>query len=280
MAPLKAKSLTTAAAVSNLVDEISTLKIEVTEMKDEIRGCHDVIREQQRMLTYQNECIQRILGIVSNQPVHPRLSLSQHLSLDESGPQGIIFTNEQQPPLVTMEPMPPTPASPVPQPARIAPALMSHRSCPPRVTPSALNDEKCSSDANGSIPTTILSPAKVPATPMKAQLKATQPREKRSMGLSAAAPRVASLHIFNLDINTTAEDVVRHVRTQMGISAPICEQLVVTRGSYSSFRLDVPTDKLRTARNIKNWPEGVSVRTFNVVQPKNLAAKRAATHLK
>jgi hypothetical protein len=100
-------------------------------------------------------------------------------------------------------------------------------------------------------------------------------------GLRAAGPRVVSLHVFNLSEDTTVEDVIHHVQTKLGISAPVCEKLVVTRGKYTSFRLEVPADKQRLVRSSHNWPDGVSVRLFNVVQKqqKNCTTPRGPTKI-
>lgn len=68
---------------------LSKLKIEITEMKDEIKGSHNVIEEQRRLLMYENKCIQ-------TKHSHQHFSLctkkTQHLSLTESGiSKGIVF---------------------------------------------------------------------------------------------------------------------------------------------------------------------------------------------
>lgn len=45
--------------------------------------------------------------------------------------------------------------------------------------------------------------------------------------------------------------------------------------------LNVTTDKLRRARNVKNWTEGVLVRQFNIVQPEvSVTVKRVTARLK
>jgi hypothetical protein len=88
--------------------------------------------------------------------------------------------------------------------------------------------------------------------------------------LRAAAPRQASLHVFNLSEETTAEDVLQHVRCKLGVEVAQCERLVVTRGQYSSFKLDVPAEKVHLVRNAQHWPANVSIRRFNFVAPKNL----------
>ncbi|KAJ2948890.1 hypothetical protein O0L34_g5821 [Tuta absoluta] len=88
-------------------------------------------------------------------------------------------------------------------------------------------------------------------------------------GLQAAAPRSINLHLFNLSKGTTVEDISKHVESKMGMKNINCEKLVVTRGDYSSFRLEVPASKVHIIKNSNNWPEGVSIRKFNVVESKN-----------
>lgn len=92
---------------------------------------------------------------------------------------------------------------------------------------------------------------------------------ERRDGLRAAAPRSVSLHVFNLSEETTSADLVDHIKSTMDIQVDRCEQLTVTRGHYSSFKIDVPANKVGVIRNRKHWPEGVSIRIFNIVKPKN-----------
>lgn len=85
-------------------------------------------------------------------------------------------------------------------------------------------------------------------------------------GLKAASPRVISWHVFNLSEGTTVSDVIHYVETELKIRDAKCEQLKVTRGQYSSFRLDVPAANTFIIKQHTSWPEGVSVRRFKIVQ--------------
>lgn len=120
-------------------------------------------------------------------------------------------------------------------------------------------------------PTTSAVPAAkpVPSTPAAPGPPDVSDPPRKLEGLRAATQRPVSLHVFNLSTETTTDDVIRHVKSIIGIQVDICERLKVTRGQYSSFRIDVPASKVRLVRNSKHWPDGVSVRMFNVVEPKN-----------
>lgn len=274
MAPAKAKSTTNTAAVNRLVDVISNLKAEITEMKDDIRSCHNIISAQQKLLTYQNDSIQALLRIVTNKTFHPTLHGPQHFSLNESGPQGIVFLGDEQEQFHSAggrsmtSSQGPARQSPTPRPRRrVVTSTNNHQS------PTANNSQQ-NQNQHVSAPGAATLPGSGGSTTPPRPEPEVSPCGSSPAGLRAAAPRVVSLHIFNLSEDTTVEDVIRHVQNQMDIPSPVCEQLVVTRGSYTSFRLDVPAGKQNVARNTKNWPEGVSIRSFNVLQPKNSAAKR------
>ncbi|XP_047984040.1 uncharacterized protein LOC125224655 [Leguminivora glycinivorella] len=93
MAPTMAKQVTKAAAVTRLVEEVSNLKNQLAEMKNEITQCSSVISQQNRLLTYQSRCIQKILSTVTSTEVDFPLTSStdHHELLNESGPEGLIF---------------------------------------------------------------------------------------------------------------------------------------------------------------------------------------------
>ncbi|KAJ2937593.1 hypothetical protein O0L34_g19073 [Tuta absoluta] len=94
--------------------------------------------------------------------------------------------------------------------------------------------------------------------------------------LSAAPPRTTSLHLFNLSTSTSIDDITGHVKRLIKTGEIRCEQLI-TRGDYSSFRLDVPAASLKAVCDPGVWPEGVSICRFNVVSPesKNLKTQQA-----
>ncbi|XP_063370741.1 uncharacterized protein LOC134659066 [Cydia amplana] len=237
-------------------------------------------------------------------------------ALNQSGPEGLIFLqddlpldiqNEElisspappptQPVSVAMTPGHESPILPVPKPADPEPSVKSsaqqpdpaptnpdhltetRRSRPRRGVVSA-QSRTCATKKDDCLPTApaVSSPgiSSAPLPPLPAVTDPV-PQSPCASGLRAAGPRVVSLHVYNLSEETTTEDVVRHVQTNMGIAAPVCQKLVVTRGNYTSFRLDVPADKVKAAKNVANWPSGVGVRYFNVVQPKNSNAQRATT---
>jgi hypothetical protein len=129
--------------------------------------------------------------------------------------------------------------------------------------------------APSALETTMPPVVKLPAvptarTPPPAPMLRAAPKHQE--GLQAAAPRPISLHVFNLTVETTTDDVVHHIKSKFGIQVEKCEQLKVTRGNYSSFKVDVPAHKVGIVRSHKHWPEGVSIRNFNVVEPKNYQA--------
>jgi hypothetical protein len=304
-----AKLTINAAAVTRLVGEISNLKDEISGMKDQIKCCYSVIREQEKLLTYQSRCMQTILSTITNNTDTP------YGPLNESGPQGLIFVTDEAPgddecrlttsprtpvaqsfaarnsaptspvlPVVESVPSvePPTSSftetkTPDPEPADHGHEPERRRTRPRRAA--ALAQNKPSKRNVGDIAAAVPDMANE-ALPSATVQPADTPRAPITSSLRAAAPRVVSLHVYNLSEDSTTEDVVRHVQDHMGIMAPVCQQLAVTRGNYTSFRLDVPADKVKVARNAGSWPEGVSVRFFNVIQPKqqkNSTAQRDNT---
>ncbi|XP_047996381.1 uncharacterized protein LOC125234215 [Leguminivora glycinivorella] len=229
--------------------------------------------------------------------------------LNESGPEGLIFvdndvlldTSRQDHILTpvtpanqsvvtvdvtqeTKSPVLPTPASGQSTPVQPGTTeLPEARRLRPRRGPAASEEGKPSTKRQADIAPTALLPSAAPAanpgpsTSAPAQHTVPAPLTSSTCSLRAAGPRVVSLHVYNLSEATTTEDVVRHVQDQMGIASPVCQQLVVTRGNYTSFRLDVPANKVKAARDNANWPTGVGIRYFNIVQPKNANVQRAST---
>ncbi|KAJ2938060.1 hypothetical protein O0L34_g19383 [Tuta absoluta] len=97
----------------------------------------------------------------------------------------------------------------------------------------------------------------------------TSPTNATPGSLKAAAPRIISWHIFNFSEGTTSEDIAQYTETVLNIQQFQCEQLKVTRGNYTSFRLDVPATATSIIKHPSSWPEGVTVRRFQIVTSKN-----------
>ncbi|KAJ2937388.1 hypothetical protein O0L34_g16572 [Tuta absoluta] len=97
----------------------------------------------------------------------------------------------------------------------------------------------------------------------------TNPTNATPGSLKAAAPRIISWHIFNFSEGTTSEDIAQYTETVLKIQRFQCEQLKVTRGNYTSFRLDVPATATSIIKHPSSWPEGVTVRRFQIVTSKN-----------
>lgn len=83
-------------------------------------------------------------------------------------------------------------------------------------------------------------------------------------GLKAAPPRIASLHLFNFSEDTKPDDILGHLESRVGVTTAKCEQLT-TRGKYSSFKLDVPNNKVKSIRDTCLWPEGTSIRKYKII---------------
>ncbi|KAJ2952083.1 hypothetical protein O0L34_g4350 [Tuta absoluta] len=108
--------------------------------------------------------------------------------------------------------------------------------------------------------------------------KAADSRFQGETSLRAAPPRTAALHLFNFNIETTVEDIVGHVKKFIKTSEVHCEKLV-TRGDYSSFKLNVPTASFKVIRDFKIWPAGVSIRKFNDITSKNIRPQLQRKHV-
>jgi hypothetical protein len=299
MAPVKTKVTANTAAVNRLVEIITNLKTEIADMKDRIECCNCTILEQHKLLTSQNANIQAILRVMTGTNNHPELphkSLAfQHVTLNESGPQGIVFLDEEQhvqstitPPSLAVPMSPGVPAASEPEPK----ARRNRQRRDPTNSPLITADHHQSPEGQPPMPVQPVPVLQTVPRPQAAGLTVAPPAaapirnpsrsssERGAAGLRAAGPRITKLHVFNLSEDTTPDDVIHHVQTRMGIPKPVCEQLVVTRGKYASFRLDVPTDNQKIVRDTSNWPAGVSVRLFNVVQAKNLPGNRITTKTK
>ncbi|KAJ2948836.1 hypothetical protein O0L34_g5763 [Tuta absoluta] len=138
-------------------------------------------------------------------------------------------------------------------------------------TPEAVGTRQTSRSATHQKPPTVLAPGN-PST--HRFTNEGRQGEAKGVGLCAGPPRVASFHLFNFSQSTVSQDITSHLKSRVGLENLTCVQLQ-TKGQYSSFRLDVPTNKAHLIRNDKLWPEGVSIRNYNVVTSKNLNPRRA-----
>lgn len=287
----------TKATEDRLVDVISNLEVTITDLQYRVTECYEIIKTQQIELTTQREITGEILKLLKhNSPNvctenHPntyskivkipaRFAVTNNVPLDESGPSGLVHidtvyndpntqsTPHSTPSLTTTPPMAEQ-QQPIQQPVD-----KPRRGRPARQRKTALAQDASPSDTATATAvhqqTESVRPS-VPLEPVQLFVHSEQPLvSEKQRGLRAAAPQPVSLHVFNLSVETTAEDVLRHLESGLSIKVTRCEKLTVTRGQYSSFRIDVPSDKVRLVRNSKHWPDGVAVRMFNFVQTKNL----------
>lgn len=264
------------AALDRLVEVISNMELKINELSIKLENCHDTIKTQniciqiqdnkvsqllvkieelsikvdkssntrknQRKIKYnsrdrntaQQQHTTTFLNTISSIP--PRMSVP--LTLDDSGPHGITM---------------------IEQPLEKNVNKHSTRSC------KHITMTTCTSTPDTRV--------------IQQSTNTTKPLGKRTHdlttgGLRAAPARISSLHLFNFNIDTTPDDIKKHLLSQLEINNISCEQLP-TRGEYVSFKLDVPTNKVQSVRDPGLWPTGVSIRKFNIVTPKNLKKPHA-----
>lgn len=258
------------AALDRLVEVISNMELKINELNIKLDNCHDTIKTQNTYIQIQDEKLSQLLVKVEelstkvdkssktrkNQrkikynsrdsntaqqqhtttysntitSIPPRMSVP--LTLDDSGPHGITMIEQ-----------------PLEQ------NVSKH---------STGNYKHIAMTTRTSTPDTRV---------IQQSTNTTKPLGKRTHelktgGLRAAPARIGSLHLFNFNIDTTPDDIKKHLLSQLEINNISCEQLP-TRGEYASFKLDVPISKVQSVRDPGLWPTGVSIRRFNIVTPKN-----------
>lgn len=248
MAPVKQKSATiTAAAVDRMVDVVLNLETEVSEIKEELRSCKNIITGQQTLLTHQYRCIQTILNVLTNS--HQALNIVQHSSLNDSGPAGIICLNGEPPAVKKLNtsltgqslevptgagpPVVHALVSPVPTPRMPRARDTNHGPQPASATYSSAAAHESAASSSGHVPPGPLRDGGAGAASLVG-------KPSKSVELRAAPPRHSSLHVFNLSHETTSDNILQHIASKMAIKDATCVKLNVTRGQYSSFHLDVP----------------------------------------
>ncbi|KAK9751967.1 hypothetical protein QE152_g4611 [Popillia japonica] len=81
------------------------------------------------------------------------------------------------------------------------------------------------------------------------------------------------VHVFGLDTKTTTADVIDYLKTQ-NVDQVTCEQMQSKYPEqYSSFKISVPSAKLKEVQNPEIWPTGVKINRFLFRIPKNSKPK-------
>lgn len=300
-------------AIERLVDAISNLDVKVTSMQQKINDCYDIIAEQKESAINRDLKIDSIatsldqliksLNMSTNlpekfneatslvQPTTPPLSKTRTKICDrvplklctntlhnDSGPEGITVIHTPDDSILTQKDDTVTqdlndgqlPSQPIEKaPATSTPATHNRRwehhvlkTPPPRNIDTVLQ----------TAPPPPVAPS-APAAPSASSAPPVNTEQTTITGLRAAPPRIASLHLFNFIEETTPEDIKGHLMSHLHLVDVRCEQLP-TRGRYSSFKLDIPIAKVNQVRNPKLWPDGVSIRKFNEVSPKNFKGQK------
>lgn len=76
-----------------------------------------------------------------------------------------------------------------------------------------------------------------------------------------AAERKSHLHLYYVQIGTTSEQVLAHLKGISPGDKCLAEELK-SRGDYTSFKLTVPTKHIEKYLSPEHWAEGVHVKPW------------------
>lgn len=76
-----------------------------------------------------------------------------------------------------------------------------------------------------------------------------------------AAEKIAHLHVWRLDKNTSLEDMKNYVQHKFE-DVPVEVEKLNAKGNYASFRVSANFSVLDKLQNPENWPKNVAINRF------------------